>query len=81
MAATGRGPARRAIGAGPQVRRHAGWLPATLPWHQRIGAAADGKGAHQQERHVIGALYRRGRLDRNRPAPAEFQVCFLLHDQ
>jgi len=81
MAATGRGPPRRAIGAGLQVRCHAGSLSATLPWHQRIGAAADGKGAHQQQRHVIGPLYRRGRLDRNRPAPTEFLVCFLLHDQ
>ena len=84
VTATGRRSAGWAFGIGLRPRRRChsrSALFAVLAWHQRVGATANGKGAHQQQRHMVGALHRYGALDRNRPASAEFPVWFLGHDQ
>ena len=84
VTATGRRSAGWAFGIGLRPRRRChsrSALFAVLAWHQRVGATANGKGAHQQQRHMVGALHRYGGLDRNRLASAEFPVWFLGHDQ
>ena len=49
--------------------------------HERIGTAADRDGAHQQQRDMVRALRRHGRLRRDRAAFAKFLVWPAFHDQ
>lgn len=78
-------PMGRAV-AGLRLAGHrrpiSAWLRAVLlARHQRIGRAADGERAHQQQRDVAGALHRRCRRRRgHRPALAEFAT-LLGHGQ
>jgi hypothetical protein len=49
--------------------------------HHRVGAAADCEGAGEQQRHMPGAFYRRGRLHYNRLTLSELRDGLLGHVQ